>query len=91
MPISPEELAAWYETTLYAKPLLQGSWNIEATRRREESARAGLIVHLAERLYEKERGQPPSSSDDLVGPYLKALPAGYIPIPDEPTVPRPPR
>ena len=90
-PIAPEDLAAWYETTLYAKPLLQGSWNIEATRRREESARSALIVHLAERLYEKERGRPPSSPEELVGPYLKALPAGYIRISDDPTPPGPSR
>ena len=58
--------------------------NIEAARARDERNRAGLIVHLAEQLYRRERGEQPASPQDLVGPYLKALPAGYIPPTDDP-------
>lgn len=76
-PIGIDELASWFESTAYGKIFLMG-WKFEAARARDEQARAGLIVHLAERLFEKERGRPPASPDELVGPYLKALPAGYI-------------
>ena len=84
-PMGVDELARWFATTAYARVLCIG-WKYEAAQARDERVRAGLIVHLAERLFEKERGRPPASPDELVGPYLKALPAGYIrPTAETPT------
>ena len=40
---------------------------------------ANLVLALASRLYELERGQPPETFKELVGPYLKALPEGSPP------------
>ncbi|HWE38350.1 MAG TPA: hypothetical protein VG406_17395 [Isosphaeraceae bacterium] len=39
--------------------------------------RADTIVFLASRLYALDRGKPPASARELVGPYLKRLPDGY--------------
>ena len=44
----------------------------------EGQGRAVLLVHLAERLYERERGKPPGSPDDLItSGALRRLPEGY--------------
>lgn len=77
-PIAPEELARWFETTIYAKIFFSVWKNIEGARNRDERTRAGLVVHLAERLYRKEHGSDPPSPDALVGPYLKTLPEGFV-------------
>ncbi len=83
-PLPPEELARWYESTIYAKVFFPIWKNIEAARTRGERTRAALIVHLAEQLYRCERGKEPSSPQELVGPYLKALPVGYVLPSDDP-------
>jgi hypothetical protein len=57
----------------------QYSWpNFEKVLARDEEARATLIVHLAEQLYKREKGREPTAVEDLVGPYLKAIPDGYV-------------
>jgi hypothetical protein len=79
-PISVEELARWFESTRYARHLLIG--NVFAAYGNplgEEGERAALIVHVAEQLYLREHGELPETVEVLVGPYLKALPAGYVP------------
>ena len=90
-PISPEALAGWVATSRYVKIHLD-VWSSFADRMtRDERARAAIIVHLAERLYEREHGKPPASVDALVGPYLKAIPAGYVTPNETPDRPGPPR
>ena len=42
---------------------------------------ANLIVAVASKLWKKERGQDPPRAEDLVGPYLKALPEAYTSAP----------
>jgi hypothetical protein len=75
----PEELARWFETTRYAKEFLSPWKNVENNAlAREEAGRPELIVHLAEKLYKREKGHEPARIEDLVGPYLKAIPQGYI-------------
>jgi hypothetical protein len=77
--ISLEELARWFESTRYAKELLSPWLNVEQNAlARDETARAGLIIHLAEQLYKREKGREPTSVEELVGPYLKVIPQGYV-------------
>jgi hypothetical protein len=77
--ISPEELARWCETTRYAKWFFSvPGWNPEyKLAGSKEITRADLIIHLAKQIYKREKGREPSSVQELVGPYLKAIPAGY--------------
>ena len=90
-PLPPEELARWSESTIYAKAFFPVWRNLESARSRDERTRAALIVHLAEQLYRRERGKEPASPRDLVGPYLKALPAAYVTTSDDPKTQAPPR
>jgi len=83
--LSPEALERWVASTRLLGPLLPNAGAIEGAIDRESGVRAGLIVHLAERLYIRERGETPGSPDVLVGPYLKALPEGT----ERPTAPNP--
>ena len=87
--LTPEQLQSWRESTLFAHELLPA---VESTRRaidRERTGQAALVLALASALYRREHGRPPDSPDQLVGPYLKALPPGYVrpsggsPRPDE--------
>jgi hypothetical protein len=78
-PIAPEELARWCETTRYAQwffklPELNPEYNPFGPG---EITRADLIVCLATQLYKREKGHEPTSIEELVGPYLKAIPADY--------------
>jgi hypothetical protein len=79
-PISAEDLARWFESTRYARSFLLGRlFAVNGSLAREEAARNELIVHVAEQLYLREHGELPETAEVLVGPYLKALPAGYVP------------
>ncbi len=78
--LPPDEILRWYRTTLYASrlsPSLKMLINVIDT---ERVTQANLVIALANRLYEIERGKPPETFEELVGPYLKALPEGYKPI-----------
>jgi hypothetical protein len=44
----------------------------------EQSRQARLVITLAEELYLRERGKRPASPKELVGPYLTALPYGFV-------------
>jgi len=89
--VSPEILARWVESARYARTY-QFIWsNGEQTFVRDERNRAGLIVHLAEQLHLRDRGALPATPEALVGPYLKAIPAGYDRPPARPEAPGPPR
>ena len=51
---------------------------------KNRSIQAALVVYLAEQLYTRENGHPPDSPQQLVGPYLKALPEGFVMPADDP-------
>jgi hypothetical protein len=86
-PIAPEELARWCETTRYAKWFFNlPEFNLEYNPfGPSEITRADLIVHLAKQLYKREQGREPTSVEELVGPYLKVIPADYAPHEPPPT------
>jgi hypothetical protein len=90
-PISIAELDRWYENTHYMKEIFSFWKGLERSISRDEKTRAGLIVHLAEQLYKREKGKEPANVRDLVGPYLKELPVGYAPPIDEATFVGPPQ
>jgi hypothetical protein len=77
-PLSPEDLYAWYRSTL-----LTGYFAFPFTFQvpeydRERSTRSTLIITFAEQLYEREYGKLPSKPEALVDAgYLKRLPSGY--------------
>jgi hypothetical protein len=73
--MSPHRLAAWFETTDDAMVPLAEFWStFQAARLREHAGEGALLVHLAEQLYLRERGELPPNLEALVGPYLKSLP-----------------
>jgi hypothetical protein len=78
--LPPEKILQWYQSTLYARYLTPSFINVIKASDAERLAQASLVIALANRLYEIERGKPPTTYEELVGPYLKALPEGYKPI-----------
>jgi hypothetical protein len=76
--LGPDELHRWFLSTRYIQPLLLPLEPCEKASDRETALRASLVVHLAERLYAREKGKEPPSVEALVGPYLKAIPPGYV-------------
>ena len=77
--LPPEKILEWFNTTLFASQILPAFSNFIKAIDRERTTQASLIIALANRLFEIERGQPPETAEELVGPYLKALPEGYKP------------
>jgi hypothetical protein len=49
-------------------------WDLRTMRIGERVALRELVVQLATQLYRRDHGRGPDSEQDLVGPYLKALP-----------------
>jgi hypothetical protein len=80
---TPAQRDAWIDTTLYLRLILPSLESFDKAEAREASLRAGLIVRLAEELFKREHGKLPDSLQQLIGPYLKSLPEGYIP-PEKP-------
>jgi hypothetical protein len=78
--LPPDEIVNWYRTTLYASRLSPALKMVFNAVDYERVAQANLVLALANRLYEIERGKPAEKVEDLVGPYLKSLPDGYKPI-----------
>ena len=76
--VSAESLSSWVDTSMLAirwsKALRR--WIPDAIDK-ERIRQSRLVVHLASELYRREHGKPPASPQDLVGPYLKALPEGH--------------
>jgi hypothetical protein len=73
--LAPEALLRWFDTTVYAKPLLPAIESVDKAVARERSKQATLVFFLAEQLYRRDHGgQAPPNPSALVGPYLKALP-----------------
>jgi hypothetical protein len=76
--ISPEALESWArDSILYAigpfRNILQSHLDTEVDH--FES----LTLKMAERTFAIERGRPPKTYGELLGPYLKALPDGFAP------------
>jgi hypothetical protein len=74
---APEELDRWLESTLLLRHILPPFGAFAEADRREAALRAALVIELAERLYARDHGKRPESPEQLVGPYLRALPDGY--------------
>ncbi len=81
--LTPERLDRLVGSTRYLRAMLPGIDNVDKAEANEAAMRAGLVVYLAEQLYIRENGHPPESPDQLVGPYLKALPEGFVPLTDD--------
>lgn len=78
--LPPEELDRWFQSAPLARLVLPSVNNVIAAFDREIATHGGLIVTLAEELYKREKGEPPRALGDLVGPYLDALPPGYLAV-----------
>ena len=72
------ELVRLIESSPLCKDFLPSLGAFGQALDRDRAQRAGLVMTLAGRLYELERGKPPGSPDDLIGTYLDRLPEGYI-------------
>ena len=82
--LSPEQIRQWFDSSIYAKHLTPSFVNIIQAADRERVTQANLVIALANRLYEVERGRTATTFEELVGPYLKALPDGLQPLNDSP-------
>ena len=78
--LPPAKILEWYQSTLYASHLTPALINIIKAIDNERVMQANLLINLANELYQRERGEYPATVEELVGPYLKALPEGYKPI-----------
>ena len=76
--LTPEMLAGWVGSTRYLHAMLPGIDNVDKADANETALRASLVVNLADQLYRLENGRAPDSPEQLVGPYLKALPPGFV-------------
>jgi hypothetical protein len=74
--LPPERILQWFHTTLFASQILPAFSPLIKVIDRERTTQANLVIALADRLYEMERGHAPESVEELVGPYLKVLPGG---------------
>jgi hypothetical protein len=92
--LSPEDLSAAIDDTLYAKQILRpedsqnmgeglfglaAAWDGNGLLAQEPRRRAALVVRLAAELYRREHGGLPATAGQLVGKYLKELPEGTAP------------
>ncbi len=75
--LPPEKLANWFGSTLDAEMALPAYRAFGKAHARERSAQDALLFTLANELYKREHGKYPEKNEELVGPYLKALPSGY--------------
>jgi hypothetical protein len=75
--LAPEKLANWFASTVDAEIALPAFAGIHKAIARERSAQDALLFTLANELYQREHGHHPEHNEELVGPYLKALPEGY--------------
>ena len=70
----------YYASTPLARELIFVSgeefYLLEKFLNHENEYHADMILSIAARLYELERGDPPQDLSDLIGPYIKRLPAG---------------
>jgi len=78
-PVPPGEVVRWFDSSYYGRLLMPAFAQLDTAFDGERSTQARLVVTLASRLHEVERGRPPETAGELVGPYLKDLPDGYAP------------
>lgn len=84
--LAPEAMVRAFESTMLARAILPTMDNFQRKIDHERAVQARLVVGLAEQLHRRERGVPPGSVEELVGPYLKRVPEAYRPEPPEPVV-----
>jgi hypothetical protein len=77
--LSPEELERWSKTTRLFDAVFPALFNAQGASDRERYQRSTLVLRLVEQLFRRERGRPPTTVGELVGPDLPALPDGYDP------------
>jgi hypothetical protein len=71
--ITPEALDAWAKSSVVESLNPFGS-NIQALVDSEAGMFDQIALKMAERAFTIERGRPPKTYGELIGPYLKALP-----------------
>jgi hypothetical protein len=76
-------LAARVESNLLLSPLLFSYPSIQRAVDRDRRRRAGLILLLANHLYERRFGKPPAVPEDLLGTCLDRFPDGYVRVDEE--------
>jgi hypothetical protein len=73
--LAPADLAKWFVGTRDAKILLSRFWPWPAIRTTERREHRALVLILADELYKRDHGKPPTSEADLIGSYLDRLPS----------------
>jgi hypothetical protein len=76
--ISPEALDAWLRDSI-VHDLGPFSIHLQSCLDTEMGTFDELALKMAERAFAIERGRPPKTYGELLGPYLKALPDGIEP------------
>jgi hypothetical protein len=74
--LSPEALGGWLDTTYDAQEIIR-IYNWRGLRFKEQAGHRDLVIRLATELYRRDHGSDPPTLEDLVGPYLKSLPAEF--------------
>jgi hypothetical protein len=74
--LPPDRLVAWSESTVIFSGLRPAFDSFLKSIDNETARNASLVVHLANQLYLREKGELPESPSDLIGPYLDVLPEG---------------
>ena len=72
--LAPAELARWWDSTLYARRFTPSIQSLFASEARDLANRSGILLALANERYWRDHGANPDRPEDLIGPYLKALP-----------------
>ena len=81
--LPPADLARWHRTTLYTSAALPDFKPARKAIDRERTTGANLLIRIANEIHRRDHGDYPATVEELVGPYLKALPGGYKPAGDE--------
>jgi hypothetical protein len=76
--LRPVDLVPRIESALLAKTVSPVYASIQGAFDRNRAQRASLVIMLAEKLFERKFGKPPSSHDELIGPCLQRFPDEYV-------------
>jgi hypothetical protein len=77
------DLASWFASSRLIREYSPSIGPLQGAFDSDRRVLGSLTLSLAERLYEREHGQPPATLGALVGPYLDRLPEGYTSL-DQP-------
>ena len=77
--LTPEHLGMWFRSTIDARAMISDFGTITRVIDKDRLGMANLIITLASELCLRDTGAAPSNPNDLVGPYLKALPEDLPP------------